>query len=119
MQGSRGQVHKIALHGEKGTLELESDWGGYAVRGIRDEEAAFVDLPVPDDILQGVDPRSSIWDQIYKVFGEQSVGARLFIDSILAGKPITPSFLEGMKAQAVIEAALESDRTGCWVGVER
>ncbi len=41
----------------------------------------------------------------------------LFIDSILADIPITPSFHDGVKVQAVIDAAFESDRTGCRVEV--
>lgn len=47
----------------------------------------------------------------------QSIGTRLFIDSILADQPVTPGFYEGMKVQEVIEAAFESDRSGCWVDV--
>jgi predicted dehydrogenase len=116
-QGDRGQVHQIILHGEKGTLELVSDWAGYTVRGIHDDEAAFHGLPIPEDILQGVDQKSSTWDLLIRVFTEQSASTRLFVDSILADRPITPSFRDGMQVQAVIDAAFESDRTGCWVGV--
>jgi predicted dehydrogenase len=118
-QGDRGQVHQIVLHGEKGTLELESDWARYTVRGIHNDEKTLHALPIPEDILQGVDQNTSGWDQLFKIFTQQSVGTRLFIDSILADKPITPSFRDGMKAMAVIEGAFESDRTGCWVDVEQ
>jgi predicted dehydrogenase len=117
MQGTRGQVHQIVLHGEKGTLEFESDWARYTVRGIHNEETEFNVMPIPEDILQGIDPSTSALDQFFKVFTEQPASTRLFVDSILADKPITPSFREGMKVQAVIEAALESDRTGCWVDI--
>jgi predicted dehydrogenase len=114
-QGDRGQVQGITLHGEKGTLELESDWTRYTLRGIHNDETALHALPIPDDILQGIDPNTSTWDQLFRVFTEQSASTRLFVDSILADRPITPSFRDGMKAQAVIDAAFKSDLTGCWV----
>jgi predicted dehydrogenase len=116
-QGSRGQVRRITLHGERGTLELECHSDRYAVRGIHDDETVFHDLLVPEDILQGTAPNDDSLDRLFRLFAGQSVGTRLFVDSILADKPITPSFRDGAKAQAVIDAAFESDRTGCWVDV--
>ncbi len=117
--GDRGQAQQIVLHGEKGTLELESDLATYTVRGLHDDEKALHALPIPEDVLQGVDQSTSTWDQLFKIFTEQPASTRLFIDSILTDKSITPSFYDGVKTQAVIEAVFESDRTGCWVDVEQ
>jgi len=117
--GDRGRVHQLVLHGEKGTLELESDWTRYTLRGIRDDEKAMQPLAIPENIMQGVDQNTSNWEYFTKIFTRQSVSTRLFIDSILADIPITPSFRDGVKVQAVIEAAFESDRTGCWADVEQ
>jgi predicted dehydrogenase len=53
------------------------------------------------------------------VWGAAQVGCRLFIDAILERRPRSkgtwPSFSDGLKAQEVIAAALESTRRGCWV----
>ena len=40
----------------------------------------------------------------------QSVGDRHFIDAILYDQPVAPDFEDGLKVQAVIDAALESHR---------
>lgn len=38
------------------------------------------------------------------------VGARQFIDAILADQPVSPNFLDGFKNQLVIDAAIESHK---------
>jgi predicted dehydrogenase len=48
----------------------------------------------------------------------QSIGPRAFVDCIMEDRPAVPSFADGVKAQAVIEAALRSAETGCAVAVE-
>jgi predicted dehydrogenase len=40
-----------------------------------------------------------------------------FIDAIRNQRPCRPSFVEGVRAQAVIEAALKSSKERCWVDV--
>ena len=47
----------------------------------------------------------------------QSVGTRLFIDAIVNDWALSPSFHDGLKAQAVIEAALEANTRECWVAL--
>ena len=42
-----------------------------------------------------------------------------FIDAIRNQRPCRPSFVEGVRAQAVIEAALQSSKERCWVDVPR
>jgi predicted dehydrogenase len=41
------------------------------------------------------------------------------VDSILAGRPASPSFRDGALAQEVIDAALASQREERWVSVGR
>ena len=110
--GNRGQEQRITLHGQDGTLELVSDFTSITLRGLRGSATEFEDLPVPSEFLAGAPADSSIFDQLDMVYANLSVGPRLFIDSILAGQPIAPSFYDGVKAQEVIEAAFESNRTG-------
>ena len=115
--GSRGQVQRAVLCGEDGTLEVDSDSLGYSLRGIHAKETEFHEIPIPEEFLQGTQRNAPVFDQYTGIFSTQSVGPRLFIDSILADRPVTPGFYEGMKTQAVIDAAFESDRSGCWVDV--
>jgi predicted dehydrogenase len=111
-QGARGQQQILRLHGDQGTLEADYTQTDSEIRGLRHDEPAFRVLPIPDDILQGVNPHNQ-----YEVFMRQSQGARAFIDAIIEDKPITPSFADGLKAQAVIAAALEAHERKCWADV--
>lgn len=116
--GDRGQEHRIVLYGDRGTLEVYADASTQTVRGLRNGESEFRILPVPESILRGIDQKASLWrDQFAQLFTEQSVGTRLFIDSIVDDRLVPPGFYDGVKAQAVIEAAFESDRSGCWAEV--
>jgi predicted dehydrogenase len=56
-------------------------------------------------------------DQIIAIFRTQSVGTRLFVDAIVADRPLSPSFYDGLKVQEVIDAANASDEQGCWVSL--
>ena len=47
-----------------------------------------------------------------------SVGDRLFIDAILEGRQASPSFADGLKAQEVIDTAIESHEQGVWVSLD-
>ena len=72
----------------------------------------FQSLTVPD----------SYWGDVsrtdpYEVFTKQAAGARQFVEAILEGRAVSPSFYDGYKAQQVIDAALESHRTGQAVSI--
>jgi predicted dehydrogenase len=119
----RVQEQHIVLHGARGTLEADhsfqgSDWARMAiktpcqVRGAREGDARFEVLPLPDRLWENADPEDS-----GSVFTGQSAGARAFIDAIVEGRPMTPGFGEGVKAQQVIDAALRSHREGGWVAI--
>ncbi len=109
----RGQEQQIIIHGEGGTLEAEFNFdmaSPLVLRGVRKDEMKFQPLAIPDEFWGGVDqskPR--------EIFLYQSIGDRLFIDSILEDRPIQPSFYDGLKAQEVIDAALLSHETGRWI----
>lgn len=111
-QGARGQQQILRLHGDRGTLEAEYTQTHSEIRGLRHDEQPFRTLTIPDDILQGVNPHNQ-----YEVFTQQSQGVRAFIDAIIEDKPITPSFADGLKVQAVMAAALEAHERGRWVDV--
>lgn len=109
----RRQEQRIILNGEDGTLEAETTFVNgltLTLRGVRKGEDHFQTLSLPDDLWGGADPNSP-----FDTFHKQSIGDRLFIDSILENRPIQPSFYDGLKAQEVIDAALKSHETGQWV----
>jgi predicted dehydrogenase len=97
----------LRLYGEAGTLELEFSFGGPraggVVRGARAGEGGFRTFPEPDALWgdRRADPIS--------LFYKESIGPRAFIDAIIEDQPAVPSFYDGLKAQEVIDAALELD----------
>lgn len=111
----RWQQQRVILYGEAGTLEADFNLLTEAeVRGARHDEECFSVLPIPDN-LRGKIERSTPFNELKELFIKQPVGVRLFIDAILEDRPVSPNFDDGFKVQEVIDAAIESDRTGCWV----
>lgn len=104
--------YQYILHGEGGTLEADLSPAGTEIRGARREDKEFRVLPVPDRLWG-----DSVPGERFGAFNKNSAGGRAFIDAILEDRPFAPGFYDGWKAQQVIDAALESDRTGCWVPV--
>jgi predicted dehydrogenase len=115
----RQMEQQIILHGEAGTLEVNFAFdgpdAGARIRGARSDEEQFQTLNVPADLWGDVDRSGSIDSQIIDLFCKQPVGGRLFVDAILENRPVSPSFLDGLKAQEVIDAALESHKSGRWI----
>jgi predicted dehydrogenase len=131
VDGAQGMIHAsnvahtadhdteigVALHGEKGTLAV--DWRraqggkGIVMVGSRHDQRAFQDLTIPDGYLQGAEA-----GDIMAVFQNHLVGPRLFVDAILHNYIPEPSFAQGVKVQQVLDAALESHKTGRRVHIE-
>lgn len=95
----------VRLYGEAGTIEVEFSYGGPSaggtVRGARHGEGGFRTFPEPN-ALWG-DSRTDPISLFYK----ESIGPRAFIDAIIEDRPTVPNFYDGLKAQEVIDAALE------------
>ena len=104
---------RTEFHGDEGTLEAQQDFlgstPGVRLRGCRRGET-LQDLATPADLLAGTDPADP-----FSPYRLHSAGPRHFVDAILAGKPPSPSFLDGMKAQEVIDAAARSSAEARWV----
>jgi len=114
--GDRFQQQHVILHGEAGTLELDFTWvWGWTLRGARSDEEQIRPLAVPPHLWEDDDPDTSFGERAAGLFRQRSIGTRLFIDGILEGHSVSPSFLEGLKVQEVIDAAIESHRSACWV----
>jgi len=120
----RGQEQTIMLHGSDGTLECRYSQKGsdpdagilrtpFEITGSRVGMGAFEELTVPGSIW-GTTDRSNLIEG----FRTESIGTRAFIDAILEDRLAVPGFRDGLKAQLVIDAALEADRTARRVRVE-
>jgi predicted dehydrogenase len=118
--GNHDQEFQVILYGEAGTLEVDLNFrDGYIIRGARSDEDQIRPLAIPEEILKGVDPESPFEEQIFdQIFMKQLVGTRLFIEAIINDGPLSPTLYDGLKAQAVIDAAIKSDQRECWVSLE-
>jgi len=108
-----GQTHHLEVHGDAGTIYATCDWNTVQeVRGLQrgDNEGAKV-LPIPDDIWNGI-RRDSVHDTYRDVFRTTDAMTRGWITAIRDGRPIEPSFAEGLAVQRVIDAAVRSAAAG-------
>jgi predicted dehydrogenase len=113
--GERGMEQHVVLHGSAGTLELVRYASGTRtdeLRGLTEGSGEFRTLAIPDDILGDANPHDWL-----DAFTKQSVGARHFIDSIVKDTLPSPAFHDGVKVQAVLDAAIEAHQRGAWVSV--
>ncbi len=116
--GNREMEQRVSLHGAAGALEATVFFGsGAELEGIRADGSQAGALSVPNPFWDAVDRSKPFMDQIGEVFLKQPVGGRLFIDSILARRSVSPNFYDGWKAQQVIDAAIESHTRGTRVVV--
>ncbi|MDQ3005421.1 MAG: Gfo/Idh/MocA family oxidoreductase [Chloroflexota bacterium] len=101
----------ISLHGQDGTLESRAGlWSSNPIseiEGLKRGTEKAETLQVPDSYF-GSDGRENLFG-----FNDKPIlGPRLFVDAILNDQSLQPNFYDGYKAQQVIQAALESDKTG-------
>lgn len=111
--GAESQHQGVAVYGDEGWLEVDFPRStGPRLRGaslgrvVPPPDAADPDIEGP-----GYD------DRLLASWQTRSVADRLFVDSILASRPISPSFYDGVRVQDVIDATLESQETRSWVAV--
>jgi predicted dehydrogenase len=123
--GERLHEQRIRLYGEHGTLEADLTLAGSdlrrgdvrvaaEIRAARRDSPRFEVLPLPADLLAGADA-----GDLFDPFRTQAVGDRLFIEAIAGERMPPPTFLEGLRVQSVMDAALESARGGRWAAVEK
>jgi predicted dehydrogenase len=111
-----GQI--TILHGLEGTLESCGDpWSDpprFEITGFRQGMETAESLPIPEDLLGGTEVQDP-----FAVFQRLPAGPRHFIDAILNDTAISPNFHDGYQVQRVIEAALESAKSGCAVSLAK
>lgn len=123
--GERFHEQRVRLYGEAGTLEADLSLSGSdlsrgevrvaaELRGARRGEGRFTPLPVPP-ALEGAGGQGALFEP----FLRQAVGDREFIDAIVLDRMPEPSFFDGLRTQAVMEAAVTAHRLARWVAVAR
>lgn len=113
----RGQDLHVALYGEGGTLEADLVDGQMALHGARQDEDRFQTLAVPDELWGAVDRSKGYIGRVNQFFVTEPAGDRQWIDAIVEDRPVVPSFYDGYKVQAVIDAAIASHEQGRWIDV--
>jgi predicted dehydrogenase len=113
--GNRMFEMNVTLHGQSGTLEAFFSALTVEVRASRDDRKTVETKTFPE-YLTGEVTNGDI-SLLFKVFQKLPVGDRLFIDSILDDRPITPNFLDGLRVQEVVDAALHSQEKNSWIAV--
>lgn len=119
-QVSKELIHAgqfISLQGQDGTIESRAGlWSSNPISEIvgykRGADKAET-LEAPDSYF-GSGGRENLFDFNNKPI----VGPRLFVDAILNDRPLQPNFYDGYKSQQVIQAALESSKTGHAINIE-
>lgn len=110
--------HAVVLHGEAGSLT--ASFGLFTAPPkvqLAAGDNGFQEFVIPDEYRLGLDPAQPVGPQMGALFSQAGMGSRSFIDAILAGQNVAPSFYDGWLAQRVIDAALASQEGSKWVEV--
>ena len=109
-----GSGHRLEFYGEDGTLMLINDTADY-MRGFR---LSVVRRPegsmTPVEVVDPVDLRFPSDGRIAPV----SRLAAGFLDAIENGQPTTVGFAQGLRVQALLDAARRANNRGCWLDIE-
>jgi predicted dehydrogenase len=99
----------VSLYGENGTLHTDYFLSHLdcVVYGAQRGEDTLHPLEIPPAFTSGFKA-----GDMFAHFMTNSIGPRLFIDSILNDEAMEPNFYDGYLNQKVIDAALESQRSG-------
>jgi predicted dehydrogenase len=107
---------RLDVHGDAGTIEAEHVFFGVAagvrIRAVRRDAPSFEEIAVPERLTGGSDPADLIAPYL-----RGSAGPRHFVDSILSNRRPVPDLGDGVKAQELIAAALQSSAEGRWISV--
>jgi predicted dehydrogenase len=113
-----GNGHGLDAYGASGALSYRVDRA--SPRWFRGElraasgDGAMMPVKVPSGL-----PRSAAEGDPMEVTGKTTIAplVKRFLGAIRKGEPVSPSFQDGARAQAVLDAVLESESRGGWVPV--
>jgi predicted dehydrogenase len=108
---------QIVLQGTAGRLEagVPVGAGELYLRGRRGGDEMLVPLDVPEALWHGIVRGASDFESLIALAHHGPVGVRHFVDSILAGRKPSANFRDGMRAQHVVDAAMQAHSEGAWV----
>ncbi|MBI3300877.1 MAG: Gfo/Idh/MocA family oxidoreductase [Deltaproteobacteria bacterium] len=111
--------HRFEFYGSGGMLAYDADlkegtWISGRLRGARAGEKTLSTLPIPERLREGLDT-SDLGAAVGNFLFAQLV--RRFVAGIRARQPMTPSFLEGLRSQEVIDALVRSAAEGKWMRI--
>ncbi|MGB1251688.1 MAG: Gfo/Idh/MocA family protein [Candidatus Promineifilaceae bacterium] len=112
-----GQQHEMDLHGSNGTLRQIIDWNArQQIMGGRVGEETVRELPIPEHIWGNL-RRENVIETYKDVFRKEGRMVREFVDAVRDGISAESDFAAGARVQAMLEAALQSAKTGAWVSL--
>ncbi|MFK7828014.1 MAG: Gfo/Idh/MocA family protein [Oligoflexales bacterium] len=112
------QIHQYELHGSEGSIHTSCDWDReQLVSSAKLGEGPVRENPIPEDIWEGV-RRDTVHNTYRDVFRTKQHMAREFVDAIVSGQQIKPSFASGALIQKYIDAAIKSHKYKRWVKID-
>ncbi|HEY6288380.1 MAG TPA: Gfo/Idh/MocA family oxidoreductase [Nitrospiraceae bacterium] len=118
MSESCKEVHEWDFHGSDGTLRQVIDWDfRQRITGDRPGDGPERELTVPDRFW-GDARRERVIETWEDVFRKQGFMVGEFVHAVANGQPMVPNFGDGARMQQLLDAAIESAETGCWVETE-
>jgi predicted dehydrogenase len=110
---------RFEFYGSEGVLTYEADpkagtWITGRLRGAKAGEKALSEIPIPDRLREGLDTGDLTAAVGSFLFAQL---ARRFVHGVRTRQPVTPSFLEGLRSQEVLDALVRSAAEGRWVQV--
>lgn len=109
------QVHEWDFHGSDGTLRQVIDWDfRQNITGDRPGDGPERQLLVPDEYW-GDKRRDYVIETWEDTFRKEGRMVQEFVGAVAAGQPMQPTFADGARCQLLLDAAIRSAETGCWV----
>lgn len=108
-----GWAARSQLYGETGSLDVSLTVND-AIGWVQAGTPGIQQLAVPSELWGGSNPNN-----FADLFCKAPAGPRLFIDALAEGRPVEPNFYDGLRAQEVVDAALESHRSGRAVAISQ
>lgn len=111
--------HRLELYGSNGTLIYHADpkdgtWISGRVRGAKAGDKVLTEMSIPERLREGLDTSdlgAAVGNFLFARLAQR------FVHGIRAGQPMTPSFLEGVKSQEVLDAIVQSAAEQRWIAV--
>ncbi|MCA9861241.1 MAG: Gfo/Idh/MocA family oxidoreductase, partial [Thermomicrobiales bacterium] len=100
---------QIVLSGSEGMLMMTGDRKLYGAR----RGQSVSELPLPEHLTVEVSPST------HPLYGPTSLLLRVWVEAVRTGEVTSPSFLDGLKVQELMDGAQRSGQLGRWVEVEK